>query len=190
MVEPFKRVASRPLMDRRIFKMREDDVENPRTGRMMHATVIECTDWCNIIPITKEGNVVLVKQWRHGTRKVTLEIPGGLVDPGETALEAARRELLEETGYAATRVIPTGRVAANPAIMDNDTYSFLAVDVEKTRDVKLDDGEDIEVLLRPLKDIPALIANGEIDHCIVIAAFFHLANMAGGKLGELPGGMR
>src|SRR5436309_1286822 len=129
MVQPFKLLSSTMVLDRRIFRLREDEVENPVNGRRMLASVLEGPDWCNIIPITSDGNVVLIRQWRHGTRKVTLEIPGGLVDAGETPEHAAGRELTEETAYRAPTIIPIGTVAPNPAIMSNTTHCFYAPDV-------------------------------------------------------------
>jgi 8-oxo-dGTP pyrophosphatase MutT (NUDIX family) len=114
----------------------------------------------------------MVRQYRHGSREVTLEIPGGLVDPGDTPEEAATRELLEETGYRAEEMIKIGVSNPNPAIFNNRCYTFLAQDITKVSDPKPDQTEDIEVVLIPLVDIPELIRKGEIDHAIVISAFY------------------
>ena len=84
-------------------------------------------DWVNVIPVTPQGKVVVIRQYRHGTGEISLEIPGGVVDAGESHEETARRELLEETGYTAGEIIPIGRVAANPAIQDNHMHTFLAL---------------------------------------------------------------
>jgi 8-oxo-dGTP pyrophosphatase MutT (NUDIX family) len=133
--------------------------------------VIESRDWINIIPITVDHQVVMVRQYRHGSREVTLEIPGGLVDSGDTPETAAARELLEETGYQAAEYVKIGAANPNPAIFNNRCYTFLARNVARVRDPMPDQTEDIESVLVPLSDISELIRTGEIDHAIVIAAF-------------------
>jgi 8-oxo-dGTP pyrophosphatase MutT (NUDIX family) len=114
----------------------------------------------------------MIRQYRHGSREVTLEIPGGLVDPGDTPEGAACRELLEETGYQAEEYVKIGVSNPNPAIFNNRCYTFIARNVRKVSDPKLDQAEDIEVVLVPLSDIPDLIRKGKIDHAIVISAFY------------------
>jgi 8-oxo-dGTP pyrophosphatase MutT (NUDIX family) len=126
----------------------------------------------NVIPITPQDDVVLIRQYRHGTREITLEIPGGLVEKNDTPEMAAVRELYEETGYRASQMISLGGVHPNPAIQNNKCYTFLARDVSLVGDQHLDEKEDIEVLLRPLSEIPRLIRNGDITHALVLAAFY------------------
>jgi 8-oxo-dGTP pyrophosphatase MutT (NUDIX family) len=133
--------------------------------------VLDSPDWVNVVAITEPGNVVLIEQFRHGTQAVTLEIPGGVVDPGETPARAAARELLEETGYEAEEVILLGSVRPNPAFLNNTCYTFLARDARRVQEQSLDEGEDITILEAPMSDIPGLIADGRIDHALVIAAF-------------------
>jgi len=134
--------------------------------------IIDTSDWINVIPITADQQVVMVRQYRHGSRLVTLEIPGGMVDLGETPKEAASRELLEETGYQAGEWQKMGVVSPNPAIFTNRCYTFLARNVEKVSEPMPDQTEDIEVALIPIADVPELIRKGEIDHAIVVGAFY------------------
>jgi ADP-ribose pyrophosphatase len=158
----------------RVFGLRTDRARSPRTGRVHDFFIMETAPWVNIIPVTADEQVVLVRQYRHGTRDVTLEIPGGLVEQQDTPEEAARRELREETGYESDEWILLGSVHPNPAIQNNLCYTYLALNVCQAGDLIQDDREDIEVVLQPLADIPALIRNGEISHALVIAAFYRL----------------
>lgn len=154
-----------------IFSLRTDRARSPRTGLEYDFYILESKEWINVIPITPENEIVLIRQYRHGIRAVTLEIPGGLVEDGASPEETAINELREETGYQARQMIPLGSVLANPAIQNNRCHTFLAKDVFLAGRQDLDDKEDIEVLLRPLSEIPSLIREGEINHSLILAAF-------------------
>jgi 8-oxo-dGTP pyrophosphatase MutT (NUDIX family) len=134
--------------------------------------IIESRDWINVIPLTADHRVVMIRQYRHGSKEVTLEIPGGLVDPGDTPEKAAARELMEETGYQAEELVQIGVVNPNPALFNNRCYTFIAQNAQKIRAPMPDQTEDIEVVLMPISDIQELISKGEIDHAMVIAAFY------------------
>ena len=108
-----------PAADYRVFKTAFVDGIHPRTGATKRFSLIEAVDWVNVIALTPDQQVVLIRQFRVGANEVCLEIPGGMVDPGETPAEAAARELAEETGYTAPRWHQLGRVSPNPAIMTN-----------------------------------------------------------------------
>jgi len=171
MIKPWPCIGSRPEGSYRVFSVRTDTAISPRTGMEHDFHIIESREWVNIIPLAPDRRVLMVRQYRHGARTVTLEIPGGLADPEDTPEEAAARELLEETGYQADRWTKIGVVNPNPAIFNNRCYTFLAQDIRKVSDLIPDQTEDIEVELIPLADIPELIRTGKIDHAIVIAAF-------------------
>ena len=170
---------SEPVADCRVFRVRRDVSCSPRDGRAHDFYVIEAPDWINVIPLTAEGQVVLIEQYRHGTGEVTLEIPGGMVDPGESPAETAARELLEETGYAAGEVVALGRLRPNPAIQNNWIHIFLAPDVQFRHAPAFDGTEHTVVRLVPLDEVPALISEGRITHSLVVAGF-HLFALRGG----------
>jgi 8-oxo-dGTP pyrophosphatase MutT (NUDIX family) len=158
----------------RIFGLRVDRAVSPRTGAAHDFYVLESKSWVNVIPITPEREVVLIRQYRHGTREVTLEIPGGIVESGDSPQEAARRELQEETGYEAGEMVGLGYVHPNPAFLNNRCYTFIAQDARHTGHQTQDEKEDIEVLLKPLAEIPRIIREGKITHSLVVAAFYRL----------------
>jgi ADP-ribose pyrophosphatase len=172
MVKPWKRIRSQMNQSYRIFSIRTDTTLSPRTGAEHEFYVIESGDWVNVIPITADQQVVMIKQYRHGSRQITLEIPGGLVDPGDTPETAASRELLEETGYRAEEWKKIGVVNPNPAIFSNRCHTFLARNLTKVGNPTPDQTEDIDVVILPLSDIPGLVRKGVIDHALVIAAFY------------------
>ena len=159
----------------RIFKVRKDRMRAPSGGREREYDVIEAPDWTNVIAITDEDNVVLIRQYRPGIKKVTLEIPGGMIDPGETPIQAAMRELSEETGYQSSGWRHLGTIFPNPAIQTNRAITFLAQSARLLSEPHPDEDECIEVFERPLKDVPRLIREGEIQHSLVVVAFAHLA---------------
>ena len=156
----------------RIFSLRTDRAVSPRTGQEHEFFILESSSWVNVIPLTPEDNVVMVRQYRHGIHDVTLEIPGGLVEGHDSPEEAAGKELCEETGYRASEMTLLGRVHPNPAIQNNVCHTFLAKDVFLAGKQQQDEKEDIEVLIRPLAEIPRLIREGEITHSLVLAAFY------------------
>ena len=151
---------------------------SPRTGLEHDFFGIECADWVNVIPFTPHGEVVMVRQYRHGADRVTLEVPGGIVDPGETPAQAAARELLEETGYRAGRIEPLGEVEPNPAFLANRCHTFLATELERIGDPEGDGEEELEVVIERLEDLPRRVASGEIRHALVVAALY-LHDLAG-----------
>ena len=170
MIEKWEILESRMDRDYRVFRLRADRAVSPRTGQSQEFYTIESPNWVNVVPLTPDGNVVMIRQYRHGSREVELEIPGGLVEEPDSR-EAALRELVEETGYTGDRATFLGSVNPNPAIFSNHCHTYLVENVRKTRALTLDPNEDIEVELVPLSHVPPLIADGTINHALVIAAF-------------------
>lgn len=169
----WKRLRRGAEQDFKILTIREDQFEHPRTFESHPRVIIESTDWVNVIPVTREGQVVLIRQFRAGTGQTTLEIPGGMVEPGEDPSRAAARELEEETGFRASRVAALGEVHPNPAIQTNRCFLYLATGCERVHQGSLDVGEDISVELVDRSRLPALFREGEITHALVVAAFFY-----------------
>jgi ADP-ribose pyrophosphatase len=138
-------------------------------------TVFELGDWVNIIPLTEDGHVVTIRQFRHGVRRDTIEIPGGLISDDDTdPMEAAVREMEEETGYYSTDVVHIGTVEPNPALQTNRCFTFLARNVFQKSPQRLDPTESIKVDLTKREDVHRMIRETKITHGLVVAAFAHL----------------
>lgn len=168
----WSKTSSKTLAETRIFNLQKNRVENPRTGGEIDVFVLTCPDWVNVIALTDDSRAILVKQYRHGVEKVTLEIPGGMVDPGENPKDAAVRELLEETGFSPKSVVNLGFVDAQPAFQNNRCHTFLALGCQEVAEQDLDHGEDLAVELVPLIAIEDMILEGIISHALVVAAFY------------------
>jgi len=177
MPRPWKTLGQRDLVAAPVFRLVERRVEAPHTGDAHDFYVLETNDWVNVLAFTDADELVCVRQFRHGVGRVTLEIPGGVMDAGEDPLEAALRELREETGYGdgdAPEVI--GAVDSNPAILSNQTHTVLVRGVRRISDtLTLDDTEDIEVTLVPWADVPRLVREGAFTHALAVAALALLA---------------
>ena len=154
-------------------RFRLDKCELPN-GKFLDATIFEFRKWANILALTKDHEVVLIRQYRHGVQEVLWEIPGGVVEDDEEPLEGVRRELLEETGYTASEFIQVGQAYPNPALQTNTVYYYLALNAEKVTGQSLDDSEDIEVHLVPFDDLLAMARRGEFPHALMVAALFHV----------------
>jgi ADP-ribose pyrophosphatase len=135
--------------------------------------VLESKDWANIIAITKDDKVIMVEQFRFGTSEVSLEFPSGAIDQGEKPMEAASRELLEETGGEGDELIKTGECKANPGFLNNTCHHFLAKNVTISKKQNLDELEEIRIKLVPVHELESLILNGTINHSLSITAWYY-----------------
>jgi len=132
-------------------------------------------DWAGVIPVvdTPEGrSFVMIRQFRHGTGRVSVEFPGGAIDPGEDPARAVARELLEETGYKAEMILPLGDLSPNPAFMTNTFHAFIAEGCYLERAQALDDNEEIEVLLVPEREAIDMIGAEDYGHALMTATLF------------------
>lgn len=159
----------------RVFRVLEKRYQKPESTQNFTANVLKCPNWVNIIGINPNGEILLERQYRFGTDRIELEIPGGMIDEGEDPLLAAKRELEEETGYISDEWHYLGVVNANPAIMTNQCFSFLALNLQAKGKIHFDEDEEIEFLFKPAEDVRRDLRNGIITNVFIIAAFHWLA---------------
>jgi 8-oxo-dGTP pyrophosphatase MutT (NUDIX family) len=174
---PWQRERSERGPDLLVCRARFDWVTNPRNGALLKRTVLETPEWVNVVALTPRRELVLVRQYRFGTRSVTTEIPGGVVDPGEGHLQAAQRELREECGFTSERWTYLGAVEPNPAFHDNLCHHWLAQDARATQAQALDPGEDIEIAVEPLERVLEAVKSGAIRHALVLCALARVADL-------------
>jgi len=145
-------------------------------GKAASFTLLECGDWVNIIPILKNSSgedcFLMVRQYRQGSRSLTLEFPGGLIDKGENAEKAALRELQEETGYTADSVFFAGEISPNPAFMANRSITFIAQGLHKIAAQNLDENELVEYELIPAAELEMNMGRDVFNHAIMVVAYF------------------
>lgn len=170
---------SEPGPDLKLFEARFDFIKNPRNGITEKKIILSGGNAVNVIALTSANEIVLVQQYRFGTASYTLELPGGLVDPDESPIKAAERELEEETGYTCgEKLIPLGKIGQNPVFMDSYVHHFLALDVKLTKQQTLDAGENIEVILMPIEELKFRWQKGEIEHPHSVNALLRYFNSA------------
>lgn len=174
MVKPWQKISSTPIGNFRIFTMRSDKKISPRTGKEHDFVILDSVNWVNVIAITPDQQLVMIEQFRHGSNTVELEIPGGMMDAGETSpVAAAVRELREETGYEGERASVLGRVFPNPATQSNTCFTVLVENCRCLHPVEFDHGEDLLTRLVPVSDVPRLVGEEKIKHTLVVTALFY-----------------
>jgi ADP-ribose diphosphatase len=174
MIRPWKKISSKLVGDFRIFKLRSQISISPRTGKEHDFFVLDSVDWVNVIAITPDQKLVMIEQFRHGSNTVELEIPGGMMDAGETdPVATAVRELREETGYEGENARLLGKIWSNPAILSNKTHTALIENCRLKHDVEWDHGEDLATRLVPVAEVPKLVAEEKVGHSLVVAALYY-----------------
>ena len=168
-IESWKTEQERTLQVTKIFDLVQRDMILASEQHRASFSVLKAPDWINVMALTKDQQVILVEQYRYGLQAPTLELAGGVCDPGEHPLETSKRELLEETGFTSEEWISLGKVSSNPAMQDNYTHSFLALNCEKVAEQKLDGNERIQVHLIPIEQFLDFVQSGVIDHSLVVA---------------------
>lgn len=160
----------------RAYKLFSVDIHSnrsPRTGEIHEFQILRSPDWVAVIPVTPSGELVMVRQYRHGTGELSLEPPGGLVKDGQGPEQSAREELEEETGYESEKVELLGWMHPLPALFTNRFYVYVARDAKPTGNLNPDETEEIETVLVPMEEVREYIRTGRIT-CGVMIAALHL----------------
>ena len=174
MIKHWATTQSSEIGDYYIFRLNKVKRTSPRTGTTHDFVALDAPDWINILPITPDGQFVCVRQYRHGTNAITTEIPAGMMDPHEQdPIDAARRELLEETGYYSADIRKIGTTEPNPAFLNNKCHLYLALDAVQIEQPKLDGKEDIELVTYPLSQLDELIDQDTFTHSLTICNFYY-----------------
>lgn len=167
-----------------VYDIYKQHFSHPGDGRSGDFYIMHCNDWVQVIPLTEDGQVILVRQYRFGTQKLSWEVPGGIIDDGEEPVAAGLRELSEETGYRCARSRLLAQCYPNPALQQNHTFFVLAEGCTPVSGQNLDHHEELEVRLFSVDEVSAMARNGGISHALAINSVFFLESyLAGKKIG-------
>jgi len=172
--KPWKTLDTKVLLKAGFFRMIQQSCELGDGRVMPKYYTMEFQDWVNIVPVLPSGEILMIRQYRHPSRKVHLEIPGGGLDAGEgdNPLMGAKRELLEETGYTSNEWIPLGAHYPNPALQTNRMHSYLALNCEKKQEPQWDPFEELELFPMKMQSVLKEVMGQAVDHSIVMATLF------------------
>lgn len=166
----WKKLGVRTLARTKIFELQSVEFQHPSRPAPREFVVINATDWVNVVALTTAHELVLVRQFRYGIDGFSLEIPGGMIDPGEDPLAAGLRELKEETGYAGGQARLLGSVHPNPAMQNNRCHFVFVEGVQLTSSLAWDENEEMEITTLPVDEVYALAYAGRISHALVLDA--------------------
>ena len=171
-IKEWKVLESEYLVRRPWLTARRDRLGLPDGRIIPEYYVLEYPDWVNVIAITKDGQFVMERQYRHAARKISLELPCGVMEEGETPLEAAQRELLEETGFGGGQWKKLMELSPNPSAMSNMTHCFLAIGVEKIAEQHLDETEELSVLFMTKEEVKRMLNENQICQALMVAPLY------------------
>jgi ADP-ribose pyrophosphatase len=166
----WQKLREEPHSSTRIFDVVRAIFRHPAREKEQDFFVIHPPDWVNVVALTPAGELVLVRQFRYGINEFSLEIPGGVMDPGEDPVTAGVRELREESGFVGTRARLLGAVHPNPAMQSNRCHLVLVEEARRVAGLEWDPDEEFEILTRPVAEVFALAAAGGITHAMVLNA--------------------
>ena len=169
-MRPWQVLDSKLLVSERWLQLREDRVRLGNGHEIERFHVIHGPDWAGILCVTEESEVVLVRQYRHGIGRASLELPAGVIEPQESPEEAARRELAEETGYESDDWVRIQTVSTEPARHTTQAHFFCARGARRTREPAPEESEVLEIVKVPLTDLTGLVMNGSIFHGVHVGA--------------------
>jgi 8-oxo-dGTP pyrophosphatase MutT (NUDIX family) len=156
----------------RIFELRSQKYRHPVRDTTRDFVVINSRDWVNVVALTPDNHLVLVRQFRFGIDTFSLEVPGGIIEAGEDPVAAGLRELQEETGYVGKSARLLGSVNPNPAIQNNRCHLVFVESAEPTAHSAWDHDEEIEVSTAPVEEVFAWARTGKITHALVLNALW------------------
>lgn len=179
MVKSWEILSSEIVYQKKWLQVKEERCKLPDGRILSPYIIIDVPSFCNIFIVTEQEEIVLVKQYRHAARIISLELPGGMIDNGEDPLTAVIREMREETGYTAEDVSLLYTIHPNPPLENNKAWFYLAKNAKQTQSIALDAFEDIELVLVPKKEFIQKLLNHEFTHGAQTGAMYAAAIQLG-----------